>query len=87
MMTKSIYVSFTPSESTRSSVATIHPACFETLYKQDHIYILLLALAISGRFSMLLSISVIVFIAECYFIMLMDSPVDGHLDSFHLQLL
>lgn len=31
---------------------------------------------------MLLSISVIVFIAEYYFIMLMDSPVDGYLDCF-----
>ena len=31
---------------------------------------------------MLLCMSVIVFIAEYYLIMLMDSPVDGHLDCF-----
>ena len=81
-MIESIFIIFTPSESASGSVTTIHPACFETLYKQDHIYIFLLSLNISGRFSMLLSISVIVFIAEYYFIMLMDSPVDGYLDCF-----
>ena len=82
MMIQSIFIAFIPSESTSSIVTTIHPACFETLYKHNHICIFLPSLNISGRFSMLLCMSVIVFIAEYYLIMLMDSPVDGHLDCF-----